>query len=64
MSTDVAVISTDLALIGTVEEIAKLPADQQPMYITAALAESRKWLSLATESQISELIEDLNRAAS
>lgn len=50
MSTDVAVISTDLALIGTVEEIAKLPADQQPMYITAALAESRKWLSLATES--------------
>ncbi|MBK7015149.1 MAG: hypothetical protein IPH39_06110 [Sulfuritalea sp.] len=43
-------ITTDLALLGTIEEIAKLPAEQQPAYITAALTESRKWLHLATES--------------
>lgn len=40
----------DLALLGSIEEIAQLPADQQPAYITAALVESRKWLHLATES--------------
>lgn len=43
-------ITADLALLGTIEEIAKLPAEQQPAYITAALTESRKWLHLATES--------------
>ena len=48
--TDLAVVSTDIALLGTIEEIAKLPAESQPAYITAALAESRKWLHLATEA--------------
>ncbi len=43
-------VSRDLALLGSIEEIAKLPAEQQPAYITAALVESRKWLHLATES--------------
>lgn len=48
--TDLAVVSTDIALLGTIEEIAKLPAESQPAYITGALAESRKWLHLATEA--------------
>lgn len=48
--TTIAAVATDVALLGTIEDIARLPAEEQPAYITAALAESRKWLHLATES--------------
>lgn len=48
--TTIAPVTTDVALLGTIEDIARLPAEEQPAYITAALAESRKWLHLATES--------------
>lgn len=39
--------TTDLALVGSADEIAELPFDQQAAMVTAALIESKAWLAVA-----------------